>query len=178
VLSFLESAATNGVKKGVSNSRSPIESNRQVLGGVPESEPSVSEYVVSSLIAPAKMIQAFSNTQFGSSLHQSQREENTIHSTMSRPDGPGRDSDGAVQRSQTLDSTSQSNPEESGPEIQDPLAGMNEIDKWGLKGFSFMMSSFPDYASMVAGENMAGFGFDLGSTEYENLLNHHPTMTF
>ncbi len=88
---------------------------------------------------------------------------------MSRPDGPGRDSDGAVQRSQTLDSTSQSNPEESGPEVQDPLAGMNEIDKWGLKGFSFMMSNFPDYASMVAGENMAGFGFDLGSAEYDIL---------
>lgn len=69
-------------------------------------------------------------------------------------------------RSQTLDSTSQSNPEDSGPEIQDPLAHMNEADRWGLKGFSLMMTNFPDYAAMVSGDNIASFGFDLGSNEF------------
>lgn len=77
-----------------------------------------------------------------------------------------RDQDSGIPRSQTMDSASQSNAEDSGPEIHDPLAGMNEIDKWGLKGFSLMMSNFPDYAAMVAGDNVAAYGLDLNSTEF------------
>ena len=88
-------------------------------------------------------------------------------------DGPVRDTEAAVPRSQTLDSASQSPTEESGPEIHDPLEGMNEIDKWGLKGFSFMMNNYPDYASMVTGENLGSFGLDLGSTEYVSSSKTH-----
>jgi CCR4-NOT transcription complex subunit 2 len=69
----------------------------------------------------------------------------------SRPDGAQHQPDGAVPRSQTVDSgtdPSRSNGEESGPEVLDPLANMGEIDKWGLKGFSFMMNNYPDYAGL------------------------------
>ena len=43
---------------------------------------------------------------------------------------------------------------------------MNEIDRWGLKGFSVMMNNFPDYAALVTGTDMANFGFDLNSNEW------------
>lgn len=87
---------------------------------------------------------------------------------MSRTDGPPQQADGAGPRSQPLDSTigsSQGNAEEAGPEVQDPLAGMNEIDKWGLKGFSLMMNNFADYAALVNGSDMTSLGLDLNSNE-------------
>jgi CCR4-NOT transcription complex subunit 2 len=77
-------------------------------------------------------------------------------------------SDQAAARSQTLDSgigSSQGNAEGQGAEPEDPLAHMTEIDKWGLKGFSYMMNNFPDYASLVAGQDLTTFGFDLTSSE-------------
>lgn len=83
---------------------------------------------------------------------------------MSRTDGtPQQD----VARSQTLDSTisPQSNADETNLEVEDPLPGMNEMDRWGLKGFSVMMNNFPDYAALVTGTDMANFGFDLNSNE-------------
>jgi CCR4-NOT transcription complex subunit 2 len=76
--------------------------------------------------------------------------------------------DSAAPRSHTVDSgvgSSQSNAEGQGPEPEDPLAHMSEIDKWGLKGFSFMMNNFPDYAGLVAGQDLSTLGFDLNSTE-------------
>lgn len=42
---------------------------------------------------------------------------------------------------------------------------MNDIDKWGLKGFSLMMNNFPDYAALVAGADITNMGMDLNSTE-------------
>ena len=86
---------------------------------------------------------------------------------MSRTDGPPQP-DPAVPRSQNIDSgmgSPQSNAEDSGPEIQDPLAGMSEMDRWGLKGFSYMMNNFPDYAALVTGSDTTNLGFDLNSTE-------------
>jgi CCR4-NOT transcription complex subunit 2 len=82
---------------------------------------------------------------------------------MPRTDRPSQDDDPSHQRA--TDSASQSIAEENGPEIQDPLSNMNEIDKWGLKGFSYMMNNFPDYAMLVAGTEMSSLGFDLASTE-------------
>lgn len=76
--------------------------------------------------------------------------------------------DSAAACSQTLDSgvgSSQSNAEGQGAEPEDPLAHMSEIDKWGLKGFSFMMNNFPDYASLVAGQDLSTLGFDGNSSE-------------
>lgn len=45
------------------------------------------------------------------------------------------------------------------------MANMGEIDKWGLKGFSFMMNNFPDYAALVTGTNIGNLGFELNSSE-------------
>lgn len=59
----------------------------------------------------------------------------------------------------------QSNADESNLEVQDPLPGMSEMDRWGLKGFSVMMNNFPDYAALISGTDMANFGFDLNSNE-------------
>jgi len=134
------------VSGGVSSTRSPIDSSRQGGGDIDAS--------------------AFSNTQFGSSIPQSQREDIMSHSN-SRPETQQLDLAGP--RSQTLDSqlsSSQGNQEENGPEVQDPLAHMSDIDKWGLKGFSLMMNNFPDYAALVTGTDMTNLGIDLNSTEH------------
>jgi CCR4-NOT transcription complex subunit 2 len=87
-----------------------------------------------------------------------------------RPDSEAfnQPADQGATRSQTLDSgagSSQSNVEGQAAEVEDPLAHMNEIDKWGLKGFSFMMNNYPDYAAMVTGQDLNGLGFDLSSSE-------------
>ncbi len=88
---------------------------------------------------------------------------------MSRTDSHAQNDAGAP-RSQNLGSTvdsSQGNDlEEAGPEVQDPLAHMSEIDKWGLKGFTFMMNNFPDYAALVTGMDLTALGLDLNSNEY------------
>jgi CCR4-NOT transcription complex subunit 2 len=68
-------------------------------------------------------------------------------------------------QSQTVDSASQSNGDGQEPEPEDPLAHMSESDKWGLKGFSYMMNNFPDYAALVAGQDLSTLGFDLNSSE-------------
>ncbi|KAH6716918.1 hypothetical protein BKA61DRAFT_600735 [Leptodontidium sp. MPI-SDFR-AT-0119] len=139
--------ASPGSISVLSASRSPTEGNRQASGGVSESDTNT-----------------FSNTQFTSSAQHHQREEATAHSIMSRSDGPQQD----VARSQTMDSavgSAQSNADESNLEVQDPLPGMSEMDRWGLKGFSVMMNNFPDYAALISGTDMANFGFDLNSNE-------------
>jgi CCR4-NOT transcription complex subunit 2 len=86
----------------------------------------------------------------------------------SLPDGVSQQPDGAIPRSQTADSgigSSQGNGEDTGPEVQDPLAHMSESDKYGLKGFLYMMSNFPDYAALVTGQDVSNLGFDLSSNE-------------
>lgn len=84
----------------------------------------------------------------------------------SRPDVAQNHPDGAVSRSQQVDADpSQNNGEDSGPEVPDPLATMSDIDKWGLKGFSFMMNNFPDYAALVTGTNLGNLGLELNSSE-------------
>jgi CCR4-NOT transcription complex subunit 2 len=91
---------------------------------------------------------------------------------MSRTDSHAQN-DGGASRSQNLDSTggsSQGNPEEAGPEVQDPLAHMSENDKWGLKGFTFMMNNYPDYAALVTGLDLTALGLDLNSNEYVRKL--------
>jgi CCR4-NOT transcription complex subunit 2 len=71
-------------------------------------------------------------------------------------------------RSQTADSgigSSQGNGDDSGPEVQDPLAHMSEADRFGMKGFMYLMHNFPDYAALVTGQDVSNLGFDLNSTE-------------
>jgi CCR4-NOT transcription complex subunit 2 len=78
-------------------------------------------------------------------------------------------------RSQTADSglgsSSQDVPDEHGNGAADPLGFMSEKDKFGLKGFTFMMQSSPDYASCVVGPDPTNMGFDLNSTEYVPLFD-------
>jgi CCR4-NOT transcription complex subunit 2 len=75
--------------------------------------------------------------------------------------------DTAARRPQRTDSSQalHSDSEEAGPEIQDPLSHMSDIDRWGLKGWSFMMNNFPDYSALVNGSNITNLGFDLNSSE-------------
>ncbi|KAI1145755.1 hypothetical protein F4825DRAFT_442930 [Nemania diffusa] len=49
------------------------------------------------------------------------------------------------------------------PAVRDPLAGMAEIDKWGIKGLRTLMNNYPDYAACVAGLDPTTFGLDLTS---------------
>jgi len=89
--------------------------------------------------------------------------------STSRPEGAAsHPAEPSMPRSQTLDSgigSSQTNTDDTSPEVQDPLAHMTEIDKWGIKGFSYLMNNFPDYAALVTGSDISNLGFDLNSTE-------------
>ncbi|KAI2629454.1 hypothetical protein GGS21DRAFT_526290 [Xylaria nigripes] len=49
------------------------------------------------------------------------------------------------------------------PAVRDPLAGMAEIDKWGIKGLRTLMNNYPDYSACVTGMDPTAFGLDLGS---------------
>lgn len=85
-----------------------------------------------------------------------------------RLDTEARPADQGATRPQAHDSgvgSSQGNGEAQADEPHDPLAHMSEIDKWGLKGFSYMMNNYPDYAAMVTGIDLNTLGFDLNSTE-------------
>jgi CCR4-NOT transcription complex subunit 2 len=82
------------------------------------------------------------------------------------PDGVS--SETVMPRSQTADSgigSSQGIGDESGPEVQDPLAHMSDKDKFGMKGFLYLMHNYPDYAALVTGQDVSNLGFDLTSTE-------------
>ena len=86
---------------------------------------------------------------------------------MSKPEA-SQQSDNGVPRPQNIESangSSENKTEETGPEVDDPLAFMAPIDKWGLKGFSYMMNNYPDYASLVTGIDLTTLGFDLTSPE-------------
>lgn len=51
------------------------------------------------------------------------------------------------------------------PEVVDPLAGMAEVDKWGIKGLRTLMNNYPDYHAMVVGMDPSSFGLDMSSQE-------------
>ena len=51
------------------------------------------------------------------------------------------------------------------PEVVDPLAGMAEADKWGIKGLRTLMNNYPDYHAMVVGMDPATLGLDLSAQE-------------
>ncbi|KAL5594617.1 hypothetical protein BROUX41_001536 [Berkeleyomyces rouxiae] len=76
-------------------------------------------------------------------------------------------------------------PPETEPEIHDPLSGMPEADKWGLKGLMTLMDKYPDYHAMVSGIDVHHLGLDLASTELISTQNYslfddvlpYPTIT-
>ncbi|CAM1511446.1 Fc.00g089590.m01.CDS01 [Cosmosporella sp. VM-42] len=51
------------------------------------------------------------------------------------------------------------------PELIDPLAGMPDVDKWGIKGLRTLMNNYPDYHAMVVGMDPNTLGLDLSSPE-------------
>lgn len=81
--------------------------------------------------------------------------------SSSRPDGPS-----TLTQAQELDpSSTQRGVENAESKVQDPLAHMSETDKYGLKGFSYMMNNFPDYAALVTGTDINHLGLDLLSEQ-------------
>jgi hypothetical protein len=55
--------------------------------------------------------------------------------------------------------------ENSLPDVVDPLAGMAEVDKWGIKGLRTLMNNYPDYHAMVVGMDPNSLGLDMSSQE-------------
>ncbi|KAK2591810.1 transcriptional regulator [Conoideocrella luteorostrata] len=55
--------------------------------------------------------------------------------------------------------------ETQAPEAVDPLAGMSDIDKFGIKGLRTLMNNYPDYHSMVVGVDPNSMGLDVNSQE-------------
>ncbi|KAM3432801.1 hypothetical protein MY4824_006318 [Beauveria thailandica] len=47
----------------------------------------------------------------------------------------------------------------------DPLAGMPDADKWGLKGMRTLMSNYPDYHALVVGMDPSSLGLDIQSPD-------------
>ncbi|KFY06017.1 hypothetical protein V492_08184, partial [Pseudogymnoascus sp. VKM F-4246] len=56
--------------------------------------------------------------------------------------------------------------DEAGPISQDPLPGMSDRDRYGLKGLIEMLKGpYPDQAALITGVDIAALGFDLNTTE-------------
>ncbi len=53
--------------------------------------------------------------------------------------------------------------QEGGP--VDPLAGMPDADKWGLKGLRTLMNNYPDYHALAVGVDPNSLGLDMQSPE-------------
>ncbi|EJT77727.1 hypothetical protein GGTG_02832 [Gaeumannomyces tritici R3-111a-1] len=49
---------------------------------------------------------------------------------------------------------------EQTPPVQDPLGGMPEADKWGIKGLRYLMNTYPDYNALVSGIDYTSMGLD------------------
>ncbi|EGX91191.1 NOT2 family protein [Cordyceps militaris CM01] len=47
----------------------------------------------------------------------------------------------------------------------DPLAGMPDVDKWGLKGLQTLMNNYPDYHALVVGMDPNSLGLDIQSQD-------------
>lgn len=141
--------ASPGSLSGPSTNRSPIDSSRQGLSNLGENEAG-----------------GFANTNFGSSSPIPPQEDNDQQfnmptATSSRPDGPS-----TLTQAQELDpSSAQRNAENADSKVQDPLAHMSDTDRFGLKGFSYMMNNFPDYAALVTGTDINHLGLDLHSEQ-------------
>ncbi|QPG94854.1 hypothetical protein C2857_007154 [Epichloe festucae Fl1] len=51
------------------------------------------------------------------------------------------------------------------PEAVDPLAGMSESDKFGIKGLRTLMNNNPDYQALIVGMDPNTMGLDMNSQE-------------
>lgn len=50
-------------------------------------------------------------------------------------------------------------------EVQDPLAGLAPIDKFGLKGLRMLMTNYPSYGALMQGMDPNEFGLNVNSSE-------------
>ncbi|KAI0914911.1 CobW/HypB/UreG, nucleotide-binding domain-containing protein [Ustulina deusta] len=75
----------------------------------------------------------------------------------------GRNPLGAIGTNETQSIKNKENEDVQSPVARDPLAGLADIDKWGIKGLRTLMSHYPDYAACFAGMDPASFGLDLAS---------------
>ncbi|KAI0490013.1 hypothetical protein F4859DRAFT_509591 [Xylaria cf. heliscus] len=75
----------------------------------------------------------------------------------------GRNPLGAIGTNEAQSNKSKDNEDVQPPAARDPLAGMAEIDKWGIKGLRTLMNNYPDYAACIAGMDPNTFGLDLTS---------------
>ncbi|KAI1824200.1 hypothetical protein F4861DRAFT_507132 [Xylaria intraflava] len=75
----------------------------------------------------------------------------------------GRNPLGAIGTNEPQPNKTKESEDVQSPAVRDPLAGMAEIDKWGIKGLRTLMNNYPDYGACVGGMDPTSFGFDLAS---------------
>ncbi|KAI0403915.1 hypothetical protein F4802DRAFT_569049 [Xylaria palmicola] len=75
----------------------------------------------------------------------------------------GRNPLGAIGTNEAQAGKSKDKESVTSPAVRDPLAGMAEVDKWGIKGLRTLMNNYPDYAACIAGLDPTAFGLDLTS---------------
>ncbi|KAI0159711.1 hypothetical protein GGR57DRAFT_458424 [Xylariaceae sp. FL1272] len=59
--------------------------------------------------------------------------------------------------------------EPQGPAVHDPLAGMPEIDKYGIKGLRTLMNNYPDFNAAIIGIDPSTFNLDLASPSSQKI---------
>lgn len=75
----------------------------------------------------------------------------------------GRNPLGAIGTSESQSNKNKGKDDVQSPVVHDPLAGMSDADKWGIKGLRTLMNNYPDYNACISGMDTATFGFDLAS---------------
>ncbi|KAL2273207.1 hypothetical protein FJTKL_04877 [Diaporthe vaccinii] len=100
------------------------------------------------------------------------------------PDGPSQSAEarnplGAIGNDASSGKGVEPPAEASTSTSQEPLAGMSEADKYGIKGLLTLMAKYPSYHALVHGLNPAELGLDLSSeariTEQTfSLTSHEP----
>lgn len=95
--------------------------------------------------------------------------EDSMASQSSLPDGVAQPSEprgslGAIGNDVPAGKEKEENENEA-PAVQDPLAGMAPIDKWGLKGLRTLMNNYPDYNALICGIDPSTLGVDINSNE-------------
>ncbi|KAG5981108.1 hypothetical protein E4U55_003296 [Claviceps digitariae] len=78
--------------------------------------------------------------------------------------GPGSNPSGAVVN-ENLSAKLRDEKEAQAPEAVDPLPGMSDSDKYGLKGLRTLMNNNPDYHGMIIGTDPTTMGLDMSSQE-------------
>ena len=77
----------------------------------------------------------------------------------------GRNPLGAIGNDVPLGTKAKDEKDTQSSSVNDPLAGMAPIDKWGIKGLRTLMNNYPDYQAAITGMDPQQFGLNLQSTE-------------